>query len=117
MEVDEIQSVTADEFAAAEVADSNINILDVRKKSEYYSEHIVNAENAPLDNVNDAMASIDKDKTYFVHCAGGYRSMIFASILKARGFDNLINVAGGFSAIKASEKFKITDYVCPTTML
>ena len=117
MEVDEIQSVTADEFAAAEVADSNINILDVRKKSEYYSEHIVNAENAPLDNINDAMASIDKDKTYFVHCAGGYRSMIFASILKARGFDNLINVAGGFSAIKASEKFKITDYVCPTTML
>lgn len=117
MEVDEIQSVTVDEFAAAEVADSNINILDVRKKSEYYSEHIVNAENAPLDNVNDAMASIDKDKTYYVHCAGGYRSMIFASILKARGFDNLINVAGGFSAIKASEKFKITDYVCPTTML
>lgn len=117
MEIDEIQSVTVDEFAAAEVADSNINILDVRKKSEYYSEHIVNAENAPLDNVNDAMASIDKDKTYYVHCAGGYRSMIFASILKARGFDNLINVAGGFSAIKASEKFKITDYVCPTTML
>lgn len=117
MEIDEIQSVTVDEFAAAEVADSNINILDVRKKSEYYSEHIVNAENAPLDNVNDAMASIDKDKTYYVHCAGGYRSMVFASILKARGFDNLINVAGGFSAIKASEKFKITDYVCPTTML
>lgn len=117
MEVDEIHSVTAEAFAAAEVADSNINILDVRKKSEYYSEHIVNAENAPLDNINESMASIDKDKTYYVHCAGGYRSMIFASILKARGFDNLINVAGGFSAIKASEKFNITDYVCPTTML
>jgi len=117
MEVEKIQSVSADEFATAEVADPTINVLDVRKKSEYFSEHIVNAENTPLDHINESMASIDKNKTYYVHCAGGYRSMIFASILRARGFDNLINVAGGFSAIKASEKFRITDYVCPTTML
>ena len=116
-EVDTIQSVSAEEFAAAESANPAINILDVRKKSEYDSEHIVNAQNAPLDYINDSMALIDKNKTYYVHCAGGYRSMIFASILKARGFDNLIDVDGGFSTIKKSGKFNVTNYVCPTTML
>ena len=63
------------------------------------------------------MSQIDKSKTYYVHCAGGYRSMIFASILRARGYDNLIDVDGGFAAIKQSGKFKITDYVCPSTLL
>ena len=116
-EVDAIKSITAEEFAQAESNDPEINILDVRKKSEYDSEHITNAENAPLDYINSSMSMIDKSKTYYVHCAGGNRSMIFASILKARGYDNLIDVDGGFGAIKASGKFKITDYVCPTTML
>ncbi len=116
-EVDILPTVTVDEFAAAEVADPSIQILDVRKKSEYDSEHIVNAINAPLDFINDSMALIDKNKTYYVHCAGGYRSMVFVSILKARGFHNLIDVDGGFAAIKASCKFKVTDYVCPSTML
>ena len=114
-EVDTIKSVSVDEFAAATAND--INILDVRKKSEYDSEHIINAENVPLDFINDNMAQVDKDKTYYVHCAGGYRSMIFTSILKARGYDNLIDVDGGFKAIKETGKFNITDYVCPTTML
>ncbi|MFN8321683.1 MAG: MBL fold metallo-hydrolase [Chitinophagales bacterium] len=117
MEVDSILSISAEEFAAAEEKDPSINILDVRKQSEYTSEHIVNAVNAPLDYVNDSMAMVDKHKTYYVHCAGGYRSMIFASILKARGYNNLIDVDGGFSAIKESGKFKVTDYVCPSTML
>jgi rhodanese-related sulfurtransferase len=63
------------------------------------------------------MLQIDKNKTYYVHCAGGYRSMIFISILKARGYDNLIDISGGFTAIKNSGKFKLTDYVCPTTLL
>ncbi|HCT22900.1 MAG TPA: MBL fold metallo-hydrolase, partial [Chitinophagaceae bacterium] len=63
------------------------------------------------------MQSVPKDKPVYVHCAGGYRSMIFCSILKARGFDNLIDVQGGFKAIKETGKFRITDYVCPTTML
>ena len=63
------------------------------------------------------MAQIDKNKTYFVHCAGGYRSMIFISVLKARGFENLIDVKGGFKALKESGRFKLTEYVCPTTML
>lgn len=116
-ETDAIPSITAEEFAAIEAKNPSILILDVRKKSEYFSEHIVNAENLPLDFINDNMHQIQKDTTYYVHCAGGYRSMIFASILRARGYDNLINVHGGFSAIKESGKFNITDYVCPTTML
>jgi rhodanese-related sulfurtransferase len=78
---------------------------------------VQDAMNAPLDYVNESMKLLDKDKTYLVHCAGGYRSVIFASILKARGFDNLIDVQGGFSAIKKSEKFDVTAYVCPSTML
>ena len=116
-EIDTIQSVTVDEFAAMEVKDPSINILDVRKNSEFESEHISNAINAPLDNVNESMLLIDKNKTYYVHCQGGYRSMVFASILKARGYDNLIDVAGGFKNIKDSGKFKMTDFVSPTTML
>jgi glyoxylase-like metal-dependent hydrolase (beta-lactamase superfamily II)/rhodanese-related sulfurtransferase len=116
-EIDHIPSVSADEFAKREAEDATINILDVRKQSENYSEHIIGAVNAPLDYINESMKQVDKDKTYYVHCAGGYRSVIFASILKARGYDNLINIAGGFSAIKASGKFKISEYVCPSTML
>ncbi len=116
-EVDTIPSVSVEEFAASEAADPSINILDVRKKSEYDAEHIVQAINAPLDYINESMELIDRNKTYYVHCAGGYRSMVFCSILKARGFDKLIDVDGGFQSIKKSEKFKITDYVCPTTLL
>ncbi|MFN3341404.1 MAG: MBL fold metallo-hydrolase [Flavobacteriales bacterium] len=113
---DTITSVSADEFAAA-YRKGNANIMDVRKASEYFSEHIVEAENAPLDYINESMLKVDKNKSYYVHCAGGYRSMTFISILQARGYRNLINVAGGFSAIKATGKFRISDYVCPTTML
>jgi len=115
-EVDKIRTVNVEEFAAAQEK-GNINILDVRKQSEYFSEHIVDAENTPLDTVNESMLQVDRNKTYYVHCAGGYRSMIFASILKARGYDNLIDVDGGFKAIKESNKFSISDYVCPSTLL
>ena len=94
-----------------------MNLIDVRKKSEYDSEHIADAENIPLDYINDNMSQMDKNKTYHVHCAGGYRSMVFASILRARGFDKLVDIKGGFKSLKESGKFKMTDYVCPTTML
>lgn len=116
-ELDTITSITANELAALQAKDASINILDVRKKSEYDSEHIINAENIPLDFINDSMSGIDQNNTYYVHCAGGYRSMIFISILRSRGFDNLVDVKGGFKAIKESNRFKISDYVCPTTML
>ena len=117
MELDTIKSISVEELAKIQEKDASTKILDVRKKSEFFSEHIIDAENAPLDTINESMAQIDKNKTYYVHCAGGYRSMIFASILKARGFENLIDVNGGFKAIKDSNLFKITDYVCPSTML
>lgn len=115
-EIDQIRSVTPDELVSVS-GKEKINLLDVRRKSEYNSEHVLDAENVPLDYINDSMAQIDKNKTYYVHCAGGYRSMVFASILRARGYDNLIDVKGGFKAIKDSGKFTVTDYVCPTTML
>jgi rhodanese-related sulfurtransferase len=116
-EVETIQSISADQLADIIKKDPEANILDVRKKSEHFSEHIIDSENAPLDFINDSMAQIDKKKTYYVHCAGGYRSMIFVSILRARGFDNLVDVQGGFTALKDSGNFKISEYVCPSTML
>lgn len=116
-EVDSITSITVDELAKIQEGDPDIHILDVRKNSEFMSEHVIGAENAPLDYINDSMLKVKKDETYYVHCAGGYRSMIFNSILRARGYDNLIDVAGGFTAIKESGKFKVSDYVCPTTLL
>jgi len=116
-EVDSIISITVDELAKIKEGDPQINVLDVRKNSEYLSEHVLDAENAPLDYINDSMLKVDKNQTYYVHCAGGYRSMIFNSILRARGYDNLIDVAGGFKSIKESGKFKVSDYVCPTTLL
>ncbi len=115
-EIDEIKSINADQLAEIMKKDKDIKILDVRKPGEYQSEHVANAENAPLDFINDSMLKVDKDKTYYVHCAGGYRSMIFASVLKARGYDKLIDINGGFKEIKESGKIKTTDYVCPTTL-
>jgi len=114
---DSIPSISALEFSVIAAADANINILDVRKASEYESQHIENAINLPLDYINSGMSLIDKNITYYVHCAGGYRSMVFASILKARGYTNLINIEGGFGSIRRIAKFKITDYVSPVTML
>lgn len=115
-ELDQIQSVSAEEMAES-FSKGGFEILDVRKNSEYLSEHLLEATNAPLDYINESMLMVDKNKTYFVHCAGGYRSMIFASILRARGYDNLIDVQGGFKAIKESGKMKVSEYVCPTTLL
>jgi hydroxyacylglutathione hydrolase len=116
-EVDQIKSIDANELAQINENDPQTLIMDVRKTSEYKSEHIKGAINAPLDFINDSMSVIDKDKKYMVHCAGGYRSMIFISILKARGYDNLIDVKGGFKEIKDSGKFKTTEYSSPTTLL
>jgi glyoxylase-like metal-dependent hydrolase (beta-lactamase superfamily II)/rhodanese-related sulfurtransferase len=116
-ETDFISSVNVDELKKIASDNPDNIVLDVRKASEHFSEHIEGSESLPLDYINDNMSEINKDKTYLVHCAGGYRSMVFCSVLRARGYDNLINIKGGFDAIKKSEKFKISDYVCPTTML
>lgn len=119
-EVDRIESISAAEFAdiiEQDAASHNLQILDVRKKSEFQSEHIPAAINAPLDYINDSMLLVNPTKTGYVHCAGGYRSMVFISILKARGYNNLIDIQGGFKAIKATEKVALTAYMAPTTML
>ena len=76
---------------------------------------MVNANNTPLDFLNDHMAEFPKDDTFYVHCAGGYRSVIAASILKSRGIHNLVDIAGGFAEIKGSG-YEVTNYVCPTTL-
>lgn len=117
MEVDAIQRITPDQLADILATEPNAPVFDVRKSSEYLSEHVEKAENAPLDYINESMLAIPKDKTVYVHCAGGYRSMIFASILRARGYDNLVDVSGGFKGIKDTGKFKVSDYVCPSTLL
>ncbi len=116
-DMDHIQSISASSLAIIQKQDPTIEILDVRKASEYKSEHVKGVQNKPLDFINDHMQAIDKSKTYYVHCAGGYRSMIFISILKARGFDHLIDIDGGFKEIKAAGSFPITEYTCPTSLL
>jgi rhodanese-related sulfurtransferase len=115
-EIDTIESINAETLFNIG-SENEISIVDVRKKSEFDSEHIIDAENLPLDFINQNFTSIDKNITHYIHCAGGYRSMIFISILKARGYNNLINVAGGFKSIKEQGKFQITEYVCPSTLL
>lgn len=115
-EIETLPQVSPIELAAI-MEKSEVNVLDVRKKSEFDSEHLLGAENAPLDFINESMLQVDKNKTYYVHCSGGYRSMIFASTLKARGYNNLIDVRGGFTAMKETGLFKVSDYVCPTTLL
>ena len=115
-EVDHIESITPDELAERVAKGEDANILDVRKNTEHYSEHLINSENAALDYINEAMPQVDKNKPYYVHCAGGYRSMIFNSILRARGYDNLINIKGGFKALKESGKFEVSPFVCASTM-
>jgi hydroxyacylglutathione hydrolase len=93
------------------------HIVDVRRASEYGSEHVVGVENHPLDYWKEALTALNKDERYYVHCAGGYRSMVFISLLMREGYLNLIDVKGGFSAIKETGKVKVTEYVCPTTLL
>jgi hydroxyacylglutathione hydrolase len=105
-DADHIRSVSAEEFAREYVA-GKVGVLDVRRPSEFESGHVIGAENTPLDDVNDHLASIDKEKPYYVHCAGGYRSMVFNSILRARGFDNLIDIKGGLKAIKDTGKVRM----------
>ena len=90
-------------------------VFDVRKPGEYLSEHLIDAKSTPLDFINEHMNEFPSKTPFYIHCAGGYRSMIAASILKSRGIHNLIDVKGGFSAIKESG-MKVSDYVCPSTL-
>ncbi|MCK0125806.1 MBL fold metallo-hydrolase [Gelidibacter sp. F2691] len=113
-EVGTLTSITVEEFAQKATSET-INILDVRKDGEYQASHLEEAQHFALDFINENMNQIDAKKTYHIHCAGGYRSVIAASILKARGFDKLVDVAGGFAAIKTTN-LPITEFVCPSTL-
>ena len=115
-EIDTISSISADELAEILSKNEKTKVIDVRKNGEYVSEHINGVIHAPLDFVNDAMPTINKDEPVYIHCAGGYRSMIFTSILRARGYHNLIDIKGGYNAIKSTGKFDLTDFVCPSTL-
>ncbi|MEO7960613.1 MAG: MBL fold metallo-hydrolase [Ginsengibacter sp.] len=110
-ETDEIKSITPDELAEVLKENKDTPVIDVRKESEFQIEHVENAANAPLDYINESMLKIQKNETSYVHCASGYRSMVFASTLKARGYDNLVNVKGGLEEIKKNGKIKLTNTV------
>ena len=113
MEYDTVSSVT-DEVLEEKILEK-APVFDVRKPGEYIAEHIINALSTPLDFLNEHLNEFPKEKPFYLHCAGGYRSMIAASILKARGYHNVINVLGGFDAIKKTG-IKTTNYVCPSTL-
>ncbi len=112
-EYDVVSSVSAAVFKN-ELKKEKQPVFDVRKESEFFSEHVIDAKNTPLDFLNDHLAEFP-DKTFFVYCAGGYRSMIAASILKSRGIHNLIDVKGGFKAIQEAG-VPVSEYICPTTL-
>jgi hydroxyacylglutathione hydrolase len=107
--VDTIAQESAEDFEKAFV--DGIDVLDVRKPGEYSAEHVEDVNHIPLDYVFNHLDKVDSNKTYHVHCAGGYRSVIFISILKAKGFTNLIDIVGGYGAIKRTNVPK-TDFVC-----
>ena len=113
-EIDTVKSVPATEMAANYEAYAD-RIFDVRKPGEHLSEHVLNAHHAPLSSLNEHLAEFPQDGEFYVHCAGGYRSMVAASILKARGIHNMIDVQGGYGAIKETNAPK-SDYVCPSTL-
>lgn len=102
-EVDKITSIDAETFVQ-KMEQGETKVLDVRKPTEFDIDHVEGAVNIPLDYINDHLSDLDKEQTYYVHCAGGYRSMIFNSILRARGYRHLIDISGGFKAIKEKSR-------------
>ena len=110
-EIDSVTSISAKEFEEVLKKDKKVPVFDVRKETEYNTEYLIGAVNTPLDILNDYQKDFPKNETFYLHCAGGYRSMIAASILKSRGFHNLVDVAGGFSAIKKTN-LPVTQFAC-----
>jgi glyoxylase-like metal-dependent hydrolase (beta-lactamase superfamily II)/rhodanese-related sulfurtransferase len=113
-EIDMITRITAEEFETR-YAMSPI-VIDVRKQSEFESEHVIGAMNIPLNQINQKFTEFPSDRAFILHCAGGYRSMIAASILKSRGIEQFVDVIGGMTDILKTNIPK-TEYICPTTLL
>ena len=114
-EIDTIETIDVHRFEAIYSKEPTIQVLDVRKPSEWEGEHIEASQNFPLDFINKYMSEVNKDHKYYMHCRSGYRSTIAASILKARGFKNLVNIQGLFSDMVDST-IPTTAFVCPTTL-
>jgi glyoxylase-like metal-dependent hydrolase (beta-lactamase superfamily II)/rhodanese-related sulfurtransferase len=110
-EVDSVESINKNEFEKLFV-EENTKIFDVRNESEFNSEHVVGACNIPLNKLNANLEKINSNGVNYIHCAGGYRSMIASSILKARGIHNFIDIKGGYSAISDSLIINKTKYAC-----
>jgi rhodanese-related sulfurtransferase len=114
-EIDTVNRITAEQFAK-EVKIGESKVIDIRKESEYCAEHVEEAFSKPLATINDWIKDINPKEHFYLHCAGGYRSMIAASILEARGFRNLTEIEGGFNAI-AKTNLPTTDFVCQSKVL
>ncbi|UYW02462.1 MBL fold metallo-hydrolase [Flavobacterium agricola] len=113
-EIDFVNRITASTFEQ-EIQGKEAVVIDVRTASEYEAEHVEDAYNRPLAFINDWIKNINPKQTFYLHCAGGYRSMIAASILQARGYRNFIEIEGGFNAILTTQVPK-TDFVCQSKM-
>lgn len=113
-EVDEIKRISPEEFADQFNTDSKV--IDVRKPTEYAAEHVNDAYSKPLDAISEWAGTVDEKEHFFLHCAGGYRSMIAASILNSRGIRNFTEVEGGFNGIKKTGKVPTTDFICQSKL-
>ncbi len=113
-EIDTVNSIPTSDFISLHNKTKG-EIFDVRKQSEYLSEHVLESRNIPLSDLNLHLSEFPKEAEFFLHCAGGYRSMIAASILKSRGYHNLIDIQGGYQALKQT-KIPKSNYVCPSTL-
>ena len=114
-EIDQVHRISSEEFATQFDAEKSI-VVDVRKETEYAAEHVSDAYSKPLAYINEWTKDINPDEHFFMHCQGGYRSMIAASILQARGFRNFTEVDGGFAAISKTT-IPTTDFVCQSKVL
>jgi glyoxylase-like metal-dependent hydrolase (beta-lactamase superfamily II)/rhodanese-related sulfurtransferase len=114
-EIDTVNRITAEEFAK-QVKIGESKVIDIRKESEYCAEHVEESYSKPLASINEWIKDINPKEPFFLHCAGGYRSMIAASILQARGFRNFTEIEGGFNAIAKTDLPK-TDFVCQSKVL
>lgn len=114
-EIDTVNRITSEQFAK-EVKIGESKIIDIRKETEYTAEHVEEAYNKPLASINEWIKDINPDTHFYLHCAGGYRSMIAASILQARGFRNFTEIEGGFNAIAKTNVPK-TNFVCQSKIL
>jgi len=114
-EIDTVNRISAEQFAK-EVKIGESKIIDIRKESEYCAEHVEESFSKPLAAINDWIKDVNPKEHFYLHCAGGYRSMIAASILEARGFRNFTEIEGGFNAIAQTDVPK-TDFVCQSKVL